>query len=410
MEPLLIRPLCCRFLFLLSVACAFAACKGEEISPSDYTTVNDSLASGGGTTPPSNLPTFNLPSSVALDAAGDIYVADYGNNLIREISTAGVVTTFAGSGNAGYTDETGLLASFNEPAGLTIDASGNLFVADAGNNLIRKITTAAVVTTIAGSDTTGYVDGTGVAAAFFNPLAVAVDGSDNVYVADAGNDVIRVVSSGGKVSTFAGAVNTSSNTSASPFNNPSGIALGSGGNLFVANYLDNNILEVNSAGAVSTYAGTDSIGSNNGPALSATFYYPNSVAVDAGGNVYVSDGVNNLIRKITPGGMVSTFAGSGAAGAIDSVGVYASFNGPAGLAVDASGNVYVADSNNNEIRKITPAGVVTTIAGTGIQGAQNGTAAARRNKKPLKLRPRPRVDIFKPKVRPQAYSREFAWK
>jgi sugar lactone lactonase YvrE len=398
LKPLRIRTFLYKFSLLISVAVLLASCKGELLSPANFANADTSLAGGGGTTKPDTLPNFNLPASVALDASRNIYVADWGNNLIREITTAGVVSTYAGSGFAGYNNGTGLLASFNEPTGLAIDASGNLFVADAGNNLIRKISNTAVVTTIAGSDTTGYADGVDSAAVFFNPLAVAVDGSDNVYVADAGNDVIRMVTSGGVVSTFAGQVNTSTNTSASPFSNPSGIALAPTGNLFVANYLDNNILQVSQSGTVTQFAGTDSIGSGNGPALSATFYYPNSVIVDANNNIYVSDGINNVIRKISSG-TVSTFAGSGIAGAIDGTGVNASFNGPAGLAVDALGNIYVADSNNNEIRKITPAGVVTTIAGTGIQGSQNGTTAARRNTKPLKVRPRPRVDVFRPRFR-----------
>jgi len=143
-------------------------------------------------------------------------------------------------------------------------------------------------------------------------------------------------------------------------------------------------MKISPAGVVSTYAGVDTLkGANNGPAATATFYFPNSVAVDAADNVYVSDGVNNLIRKITPDGTVSTLAGNGLPGAVDSTGTKASFNYPAGLAVDAAGNVYVADSNNNLIRKITPAGVVSTVAGSGLQGAKNGTAVARRNRKLL---------------------------
>ncbi len=338
---------------------------------------------------------------MALDATGNIYVADWGNNLIREISTTGAVTTFAGSGFAGYTDGTGTLASFTMPTGLAIDPQGNLFVADAGDNLIREINPSGAVSTIAGSDSTGYVDGLGSAAAFFNPLGVAVDGNDNIYVADAGNNLIRLIKSGGNVSTFAGTVNTGTSTTLSPFNNPSGVAIGPNGNLFVANYLDDDILQVSPSGAVSTFAGRDTIqGSANGTALSATFFYPNSVATDSRGNVYVSDGVNNLIRKIDVNGNVSTLAGSGVPGAIDSTGVNASFNGPAGLAVDAAGNVYVADSNNNEIRKITPAGVVTTVAGTGLEGSQNGIAVTHRNKRALKITPKPRLNmIYRPKAR-----------
>ncbi|MGH7237936.1 MAG: hypothetical protein ACREGF_05360, partial [Candidatus Saccharimonadales bacterium] len=342
----------------------------------------------------------NNPSGVAVDASGNIYVADWGNNLIRKIAPGGVVSTFAGSGFAGYNDGTGTLASFTQPSGIAIDASGNLFIADAGDNLVRKITPAGTVSTIAGSDTSGFADGAGAAAVFFNPLGVAVDASDNVYVADAGNNLIRLISPAGNVTTLAGTVNIGASTVLSPFNNPGGVAVDAGGNVFVANYLDNNIMEVNPAGAVTSYAGsaTGAAGANNGPASAATFYYPNSVAVDAAGNVYVADGVNNLIREITSGGMVSTFAGSGTAGAIDSTGVNASFNGPAGLAFDAAGNLYVADSNNNEIRKITPAGLVTTVAGNGEQGARNGMAIAHRNKRLLKTTPASRLNfIFRQK-------------
>jgi sugar lactone lactonase YvrE len=400
LKPRQIKHLCYTAVLFCIIVCAIPACKTEWISPGNVAPINDSTGTGG-TTPVDTLPTFNSPSGVAVDASGNIYVADWGNNLIREISNIGVVSTFAGSGFAGYNDATGTLASFTMPTGLAIDPQGNIFVADAGNNLIREVTPAAVVTTIAGSDTTGYADGQGAAAVFFNPLGVAVDANDNVYVADAGNNLVRLVTSAGVVSTFAGTYNSGASTTLSPFNNPTSLALRPNGYLYVTNYLDDDILQVSQGANVITYAGQDTVqGAANGPALSATFFYPNSVAADNNGNLYVSDGVNNIIRKIDGQGNVTTFAGSGVPGAIDSTGVYASFNGPAGLAVDAAGNVYVADANNNEIRKITPAGVVTTIAGTGVQGAQNGIAVAHRNRRALKIKLKPRFDmIFRPKAR-----------
>lgn len=362
------------------------ACRTEWISPGEAPPVTDTSGTGSSSTI-DTLPSFNAPTGVAVDASGNIYVADWGNNLIRKITPTGMVSTFAGSGFAGYNDGAGTLASFTEPTGLAIDAQGNLFVADAGDDLIREINPSGTVTTIAGSDTTGFSNGAGAAATFFNPMSVAVDANDNVYVADAGNDLIRLVSSGGNVTTFAGTLDTGASQTPPIFNNPTGLALGPNGNLYVANYLSSDILLVNQSGNISTYAGVDTLqGANNGPAAQATFYYPNSVAVDAKGNVFVSDGVNNLIREISTNGTVSTFAGSGAPGAVDSTGVNASFNGPAGLAFDAAGNLYVADSNNNEIRKITPAGVVTTVAGTGAQGSQNGIAVAHRNKRSLKIK------------------------
>jgi len=351
-----------------------------------------------------SLPSFNNPSGVAVDAAGNIYVADYGNNLIRKIAAGGIVTTLVGSGNAGHIDQTGSLASFTQPAGITIDASGNLYIADSGDNLIREVTQAGVVTTIAGNDSSAFANNIlGDSASFFDPLGISVDAHNNLYVADAGNNMIRLVSSSGAVSTFAGTLNTGTSTVLSPFNNPTGVAIDATGNVFVANYLASTIMKVTQAGVVSTYAGTPNVaGAANGPPSSATFYYPNSVAVDASNNVYVSDGVNNLIRKIAPDGTVSTFAGSGLAGAVDSTGTKASFNYPAGLAVDAAGNVYVADSNNNLIRKITPAGVVTTVAGSGLQGATNGTVAIAGKRKRLLLKKAVKAGsniFYKPRAR-----------
>jgi sugar lactone lactonase YvrE len=369
MKPPYIKQVFYVAIWLLLMCCLFEACKNSEIHPANTPPVAskqaDSIAKAD------SLPSFYSPTGVAVDAAGNIYVADYGNNLIRKITSAGIVSTFAGSGTVGSLNGLSTIASFNKPKGIALDASGNLYVADASNNIIRKITPAGLVSTLAGSDSTGMDDGPGITATFFGPAGVTVDANNNVYVADAGNNLIRMVTPAGVVSTLAGLNGD--------FSNPTGISIDARGNLYVANYLDNNILEINSAGTVTTFAGNGQQAATNGPAGSASFYFPNSIAVDAAANVYVADGINNLIRKITPAGVVSTLAGSGVAGAADSTGTAASFNGPCGLALDATGNVYVADSNNNSIRKITPAGVVTTIAGTGNAGSKNGKAVAHRN-------------------------------
>jgi sugar lactone lactonase YvrE len=380
---------------ILMIAGLFTACTKQQVKPKKSQTGTGTTTgtdSTGGTVAQDTLPSFYSPAGVAVDAAGNIYVADYGNNLIRKISATGLVSTLAGNGTQGLINATGVLASFNQPTGIAVDAAGNIYVGDAGNNRIRKITSAGIVSTLAGSDSTGYADGAGTIASFFHPEGVALDAAGNVYVADAGNNLIRKVAPDGTVSTFAS--NGTDVGEANIFSNPTGVAADAAGNIFVANYINNNILKVSATGAISTLAGNGATGAANGVGSSATFYFPNSVAVDAANNVYVADGVNNLIRKITPGGLVSTLAGSGKAGAADGTGTAASFDGPAGVAVDAAGNVYVADSNNNLIRKITPAGVVTTVAGNGQSGAKNGQAVARRNTKIIKAAAMRRLPVF----------------
>jgi len=383
-------------LLIMSILWVFTSCSKIGTKPNAVlatTTGNDS------TVVVDSLPSFNSPSGIAVDATGNIYVADYGNNLIRKITSAGLVSTLAGSGTQGSANGSGVLASFTRPAGVAVDASGNLYIADSGNNLIREITPAGLVSTLAGtSDTTGaIINGAAATATFNDPVGVALDASNNVLVADAANSLIRKITTGGIVSIFAGVVDTSTTSGTTPLSlllNPTGVTVDGTGNVFVAGYLSNTILEASPAGTLNIFAGTGQPGATNGAGSSASFYLPTSVALDAADNVYVADATNNLIRKITPAGVVSTFAGSGAVGDIDSTGTAASFNGPSGLAVDAAGNVYVADTDNDLIRKITPAGVVSTIAGNGEPGSKNGIAVARRNKKPLKNTSRARFSML----------------
>ena len=234
-----------------------------------------------------------------MDVLGNIYVADKNNHRIRQVSPNGVVRTSAGS-TEGYADGIGTNAQFSFPAGIAVDAWGNIYVADTGNHRIRKISPNGVSTTLAGS-TEGYADGIGTNARFNQPAGVAVDASGNVYVADKDNHCIRKISPDGEATILAGSTN-------------------------------------------SGYA--DGIGTN------AQFSSPRGVAVDASGNVYVADTGNHRIRKISPNGVSTTLAGS-TEGYADGIGTNAQFNNPAGVAVDASGNIYVADTGNNRIRKIT---------------------------------------------------------
>ena len=298
---------------------------------------------------------FNDPYGVAVDGSGNMYVADHRNNLIRKITPAGVVTTLAGSGSTGSTNGTGTAASFNYPGGIAVDGSGNVYVGDTGNNLIRKITPAGVVTTLAGSGSEGSANETGTAASFRSPWGVAVDGSDNVYVADPNNNLIRKITSAGVVTTLAGSGSSGSTNgtgTAASFRSPWGVAVDGSGNVYVADRSNHLIRKITPEGVVTTLAGSGSEGSANGTGTAASFNSPSGVAVDFSGNVYVADQSNNLIRKITPEGVVTTLAGSGSSGSTNGIGTAASFGYPAGVAVDVSSNVYVADISNHLIRKI----------------------------------------------------------
>ncbi|MCF6214528.1 MAG: hypothetical protein L3J45_10955, partial [Flavobacteriaceae bacterium] len=301
---------------------------------------------------------FSSPNGIAIDASGTMYVADYGNHRIRKITPAGVVTTLAGSGVAGFADGTGTAAQFNTPYGVAIDASGNVYVADTGNNRIRKIiVSTGAVTTLAGSGVAGFLNGIGIGAKFSGPDGVAVDALGTVYVADTGNQRIRkIIVSTGAVTTLAGSgvAGFANGTGiGAQFTNPRGIAVDASGTVYVADTDNQRIRKITvSTGAVTTLAGSSTSGFADGTGTAAQFYYPIGIVVDASGNVYIGDHQNQRIRKITAAGAVTTLAGSGTVGFANGTGSSAKFNTPHGLAIDASGTLYVADAGNNRIRKI----------------------------------------------------------
>ncbi|WP_214225834.1 DUF6443 domain-containing protein [Pedobacter sp. B4-66] len=303
-------------------------------------------------------------------------------------ASAGQTITFAGTGSAGSTNGAGTSATFNNTLNTAVDASGNVYVADAGNHMVRKITPAGVVSTLAGSGLPGYADGTGATAVFKHPSALTVDAGGNVFVSDQQNHRIRKITPAGVVTTVAGsgtAGATEGTGTGASFSSPIGLALDASGNLYVSDYGNNKIRKITTIGLVSTFAGTGAQGLTNGAALSATFKNPMGIAIDASGTMYVADRQNYVVRKIS-GGTVSTLAGSGVAGSADGTGTAASFNRPNAVTVDATGNVYIADDNNMVVRKITPAGVVTILAGAaGTPGFVNGTGANARFNSPYGL-------------------------
>jgi sugar lactone lactonase YvrE len=314
---------------------------------------------------------FCGPRGIAADKAGNLYVADTGNSTIRKITPAGAVTTLAGTAGivGGSVDDTGPAAEFFNPRGITTDRDGNLYVADTFNNNIRKITPAGVVTTLAGnfrhfgpSGSVGSADGVGTAALFAGPTGITADRAGNLYVTDTGNNTIRKITLAGVVTTFAGTagvVGSANGTgSAAQFNHPQGIAADRAGNLYVADTGNQTIRKISAKSVVSTLAGTAQLaGSQDGTGPAAVFNGPTGITTDKAGNLYVTEVINNTIRKITPAGVVTTLAGNvqlfGSAGSADGIGTAALFNAPSGITSDRTGNLYVADTGNDTIRKIT---------------------------------------------------------
>ncbi|MGO8679082.1 MAG: InlB B-repeat-containing protein [Limisphaerales bacterium] len=330
---------------------------------------------------------FSFPFGVAVDAGGNLYVADTGNNTIRKVTPGGVVTTLAGlAGNSGVTNGVGETARFNSPCGVAVDSSNNVYVADSANHTIRKVTPAGVTTTLAGAPgVAGSLDGSGGSARFNGPQSLALDAAGNVYVADATNCAIRKITPAGVVTTLAGKLgvsgtNDAATGAAARFYLPYGVALDTNGNVFVADTLNCTIRKISPSGAVTTLAGlAGTAGSTDGTNSGARFGYPCGVAVDGGGNVFVADTGNNTIRQVSPAGVVTTLAGSAASyGSTNGTGSGALFYSPLGVAVDGNGNVYVADTYNSTIRKVTtPAGAVTTVAGAvAASGSADGTGNA----------------------------------
>lgn len=378
--------------------------------------------------------TFHSPTSLVLDAIGNIYVADSENNKIRKITSAGVVTSFAGSGVAGTLDGIGTAATFLKPCGITIDAAGVLYIADTGNSRIRKISTDGVVSAVAGPLQThgyssGHFDGTGTKAQFLGPNGLVSDPLGNLYVADTYNNMIRSVSPGGVVITIGGNydvayIRDGIGAGASFSNRLSGITTDPFGNVYVIDI--DKVRKITPSGIVSTFAGSNTMRNSSGSEILGEFETPNVLISDAAGNIYLTDFYNSSIKKINPSGVVTTIvafnnnvglmtgivldkngnfyisssythsimryetstgilttlAGAGVAGDVNGTGTNVKFNVPAGMAIDSEGNIYVADLGNNKIKKITPNGIVTTVAGSGQVGGADGIAATASFKSP----------------------------
>jgi sugar lactone lactonase YvrE len=346
--------------FSLALLFLLSSCQEEEGGPSTDEEEYSFVSTLAGTNAAGfvdgigELARFNYPSGMAIDADRNLYVSDHSNHSIRKITPDGVVTTFAGTGEAGELDGHRLSATFNNPYGLAIDGGGNLYVSDVSNHRIRKIAPDGTVTTLAGKRQ-GFSDRKGQLAMFDHPYGVAVDKSGNVYVADSYNNRIRMITPDGSTSTLAGNGNdgfVDGLSSDAEFYVPIGIAIDQQGNLYVGDEGNSSVRKITPDGRVATLAGSGKFSFADGVGKNAVFNAPGAIAIDSHNNLFVADYLNNCIRKVSPEGEVRKIAGSREKGFADGSPSEAEFYYPFGIAVDGNGVVYVADQFNHRIRKI----------------------------------------------------------
>lgn len=304
------------------------------------------------------------PSGVAVDSFGNLFIADTANNRIRKVNTYGIITTVAGTNGSGFSGDGGIatIARLNSPAGVAMDVSGVLFIADSGNNRIRKVDTDGMITTVAGTNNAGYSGDGGPAtnADLFTPSGVAVDASGNLFIADSQNNRIRKVDTGGIITTVAGTNSLGFSGDGGPamtarLNSPSSVAVDASGNLFIADYGNNRIRKVNTNGVITTVAGTNSSGfsGDGGTATIARLNSPSCVAVDVFGNLFIADYGNIRIREVDTNSIITTVAGVGSSGTwADGRPATNVVVNPYGVTVDFCGNLLIAERQSDLVRKI----------------------------------------------------------
>ena len=300
---------------------------------------------------------------MVLDSAGNLYIADTGNHRIRKVDSSGIITTIAGTGERGFGGDgrAAVAAQLWSPAGVVLDRAGNLYIADRGNHRIRKVDSSGVITTFAGTEERGFGGdgGPAVKAQLWSPSGVATDSTGNLYIADRGNQRVRKVDFLGVITTVAGTGERGFGGDGRPadqaqLTSPADVAVDGAGNIYIADRGNYRIRKVDSSGTITTFAGTGDrrFGGDGGPADEAHLWSPYGVAVDDAGNIYIADESHNRIRMVDSSGIISTVAGSGWSGYGGDGGpaAEARLSSPYSVAVDSGGNIYIADRSNHRIR------------------------------------------------------------
>ncbi|MGW6771380.1 NHL domain-containing protein [Streptomyces sp. NPDC055037] len=342
-----------------------AATGGEDSVPPIRTVAGTGVAGFKGDNAPAVSAELNRPYGIAVDSVGTVYFSDYSNRRIRKITTDGKISTVAGNGASGYQGDNGpaVSAQLNCQRGLAVDSAGAVYIADTDNHRIRKITADGKISTVAGTSTKGFSgDGGPATAARLNrPFGVVVDSAGVVYIADADNHRIRMVTADGTISTVAGTASAGSKGDGGPavsaqLNRPHGVAVDDAGDLYISDTSNHRVRRVTVDGTISTVAGTSAggFGGDDGPATSAQLKTPVDVVVDSAGTLYISDADNHRVRKVTTDGTISTVVGTGTAGfgGDDGPPASAQLSSPFGLAVDCVDTLYIADHVNHRVRKV----------------------------------------------------------